>query len=70
MAEFLTFDTDLTAVANAIRAKGGHVRAADLSVWLLCRQSKRSRPVLRRRLVVTTTPGLRSQRRLQKVSRW
>lgn len=23
MAEFLTFDTDLTAVANAIRAKGG-----------------------------------------------
>lgn len=30
MAEFLTFDTELTAVANAIRAKGG---TSDLLVY-------------------------------------
>ena len=30
MTEFLTFDTDLTAVANAIRTKGG---TSDLLVY-------------------------------------
>ena len=69
MAEFLTFDTDLTAVANAIRAKGG--TSAQLiypSGFVSAIQA--SRPALRRSWSSQRHQGLRSQRRLQKVSRW
>ena len=56
MAEFLTFDTDLTAVANAIRAKGG--TSAQLiypSGFVSAIQAIQTG--ITPKLVVTTTPG-------------
>ena len=56
MADFLTFDTDLTAVANAIRAKGG--TSAQLiypSGFVSAIQAIQTG--ITPKLVVTTTPG-------------
>ena len=57
MAEFLTFDTDLTAVANAIRAKGG--TSAQLiypSGFVSAIQAIQTG--ITPKLVVTTTPAV------------
>ena len=70
MAEFLTFDTDLTAVANAIRAKGGTSAQLIYPSGFVSAIQAIQTGITPKLVVTTTTRGGESQRRLQKVSRW